>query len=68
MKGLNKGPILVTGATGGIGGVIVRHLTDAGATVIANWPKTQAAGPSPLIWNPRLKFALPSKVWICGAW
>lgn len=35
MKGLDKGPILVTGATGGIGGAIVRHLTDAGADVIA---------------------------------
>ncbi|NNE88024.1 MAG: SDR family oxidoreductase [Silicimonas sp.] len=35
MKGLNKGPILVTGASGGIGSAIVRHLTEAGATVIA---------------------------------
>ncbi len=36
MKGLDKGPILVTGATGGIGGAIVRHLTEVGADVIAN--------------------------------
>ena len=35
MRGLNKGPILVTGAAGGIGSAIVRQLTDAGAEVIA---------------------------------
>ena len=36
MNGLNKGPILVTGASGGIGGAIVRHLSEAGADIIAN--------------------------------
>ncbi|MEM0948216.1 MAG: SDR family oxidoreductase [Pseudomonadota bacterium] len=34
--GLDKGPILVTGASGGIGGATVRHLAAAGATVIAS--------------------------------
>jgi NAD(P)-dependent dehydrogenase (short-subunit alcohol dehydrogenase family) len=41
MKGLDKGPILVTGATGGIGGAIVRQLTEAGADVIANGRNTE---------------------------
>ncbi len=36
MQGFNKGPILVTGASGGIGGTTVRHLVAAGATVIAS--------------------------------
>jgi L-xylulose reductase len=36
IKGLNKGPILVTGAAGGIGGAIVRRLVAGGATVIAS--------------------------------
>ncbi|MEO9515846.1 MAG: SDR family oxidoreductase [Paracoccaceae bacterium] len=36
MNGLNKGPILVTGASGGIDGAIVRHLAEAGADIIAN--------------------------------
>jgi NAD(P)-dependent dehydrogenase (short-subunit alcohol dehydrogenase family) len=35
MKGLDKGTILVTGATGGIGGAIVRHLIAEGAQVLA---------------------------------
>ena len=36
MNGLNKGPILVTGASGGIGGATVRQLLAAGADVIAS--------------------------------
>lgn len=36
MKGLDKGTILVTGATGGIGGAIVRHLIAEGAQVLAS--------------------------------
>lgn len=36
MKGLTEGPILVTGATGMIGGAIVRNLVAEGAEVIAN--------------------------------
>ena len=36
MQGFDKGPILVTGASGGIGGTTVRHLVAAGATVIAS--------------------------------
>ncbi|OCX58189.1 short-chain dehydrogenase [Thioclava sp. SK-1] len=36
MSGFDKGPILVTGASGGIGGATVRHLIAAGAEVIAN--------------------------------
>ncbi|MEM9637521.1 MAG: SDR family oxidoreductase [Pseudomonadota bacterium] len=35
MNGLDKGAILVTGASGSIGGATVRHLTRAGADVIA---------------------------------
>lgn len=42
MKGLDKGPILVTGASGGIGGAVVRHLVAAGAEVIANGRNTDA--------------------------
>ena len=36
MKGLDKGPILVTGASGGIGAATVRQLVTAGAEVIAS--------------------------------
>lgn len=36
MYKFDKGPILVTGASGGIGGATVRQLTEAGAEVIAN--------------------------------
>ncbi len=36
MSGFDKGPILVTGASGGIGGATVRQLRAAGADVIAN--------------------------------
>ncbi len=35
MTSWNKGPILVTGASGGIGAATVRHLTSEGAEVIA---------------------------------
>lgn len=42
MNGLDKGPILVTGASGGIGGATVRHLVDAGATVIASGRNEEA--------------------------
>ena len=36
MNGLDRGPILVTGASGGIGGAIVRQLVEAGAQVLAS--------------------------------
>ncbi len=36
MRGLNKGPILVTGASGGIGGATVKYLVAEGAKVIAS--------------------------------
>jgi L-xylulose reductase len=36
MTDFNGRTILVTGATGGIGGATVRHLVDAGADVIAS--------------------------------
>ena len=36
MNGLDKGPILVTGASGGIGAATVRQLRAAGATVVAS--------------------------------
>ena len=36
MASYNNGPILITGASGGIGAATVRHLVDAGATVIAS--------------------------------
>lgn len=36
MKGLDKGTFLVTGASGGIGGAIVRHLVAEGAQVLAS--------------------------------
>tara|TARA_B100000780_G_scaffold276635_1_gene245591 strand:+ start:2370 stop:3113 length:744 start_codon:yes stop_codon:yes gene_type:complete len=36
MVGFDKGPILVTGASGGIGGATVRQLCEAGADVIAS--------------------------------
>ena len=36
MPGFDKGPILVTGASGGIGSATVRQLRAAGADVIAS--------------------------------
>ncbi len=36
ISGFDKGPFLVTGASGGIGGAVVRQLVAAGADVIAN--------------------------------
>ncbi len=42
MKGLDKGAILVTGASGGIGGTTVRHLVEAGAEVIASGRNEEA--------------------------
>lgn len=36
MRGFNKGPILVTGASGGIGGATVKYLVAKGAVVIAS--------------------------------
>lgn len=42
MQGLDKGAILVTGASGGIGGTTVRHLVEAGADVIASGRNTDA--------------------------
>jgi NAD(P)-dependent dehydrogenase (short-subunit alcohol dehydrogenase family) len=42
MNGFDKGPILVTGASGGIGGAVVRHLVEAGADVIANGRNAEA--------------------------
>lgn len=44
MQGLDKGPILVTGASGGIGGATVRHLIEAGADVIASGRNEEALG------------------------
>lgn len=40
--GFDKGPILVTGASGGIGGATVRQLVEAGAEVIASGRNTEA--------------------------
>lgn len=42
MSGFDKGPILVTGASGGIGGATVRQLVAAGAEVIANGRNEEA--------------------------
>lgn len=42
MTGFDKGPILVTGASGGIGGATVRQLVAAGAEVIANGRNEEA--------------------------
>ena len=42
MPGFDKGPILVTGASGGIGGATVRQLVAAGAEVIANGRNEEA--------------------------
>ncbi|MEO1104637.1 MAG: SDR family NAD(P)-dependent oxidoreductase, partial [Pseudomonadota bacterium] len=41
MAQFGNGPILVTGASGGIGGATVRHLVAAGAEVIANGMETE---------------------------
>jgi NAD(P)-dependent dehydrogenase (short-subunit alcohol dehydrogenase family) len=41
MSDFDKGPILVTGASGGIGGATVRHLRAAGADVIASGRNVQ---------------------------
>lgn len=42
MTGLDKGAVLVTGASGGIGGAVVRHLASAGAEVIASGRNEEA--------------------------
>lgn len=42
MSGFDKGPILVTGASGGIGGATVRQLVAAGAEVIASGRNAEA--------------------------
>ena len=42
MTGFDKGPILVTGASGGIGGATVRQLAAAGAKVIASGRNEEA--------------------------
>jgi L-xylulose reductase len=41
MSGFDKGPILVTGASGGIGAATVRQLCAAGAEVVANGRNTE---------------------------
>lgn len=41
MTGFEKGPIIVTGASGGIGAATVRHLVNAGADVIASGQDTE---------------------------
>lgn len=42
MQGFDKGPVLVTGASGGIGGATVSHLVRAGAEVIASGRNEEA--------------------------
>ena len=42
MARFDKGPILVTGASGGIGGATVRQLCEAGADVIASGRNKEA--------------------------
>ena len=42
MSGFDKGPILVTGASGGIGGATVRQLVAEGAEVIASGRNEEA--------------------------
>lgn len=44
MSNFKKGPILVTGASGGIGGATVRQLCAVGAEVIANGRNEEALG------------------------
>jgi NAD(P)-dependent dehydrogenase (short-subunit alcohol dehydrogenase family) len=41
MSGFGKGPVIVTGASGGIGSATVRHLAAAGADVIASGQDTE---------------------------
>jgi len=43
MTNFNGRPVLVTGASGGIGGATVRHLVEAGADVIASGRSNEAA-------------------------
>ena len=43
MTDFNGRPVLVTGASGGIGGATVRHLVEAGADVIASGRSNEAA-------------------------
>ena len=47
MSGLDKGPILVTGASGGIGAATVRQLRAAGAEVIASGRTASSSTRSP---------------------
>jgi len=68
MSGFDKGPILVTGASGGIGGATVRQLAAAGAEVIASGRNAEAlAGLAAATGVRTLAFDLASEESVRGA-